>query len=148
VIAGEAEAVVGVGERAKQLGAKRVMPLAVSAPFHCALMAPARDRLAHDLAETRFADLSVPLISNVDAVELLTGEDARDALIRQVCAPVRWVESVRLLADKGVDRFVEVGPGRVLIGLVRKILPQAQTFSVDGIRGIEALASVLAGATM
>jgi [acyl-carrier-protein] S-malonyltransferase len=124
------------------------MPLAVSAPFHCELMAPARDRLAADLEVLKFEDLAVPLISNVDAAELRTGTEARDALKRQVCAPVRWVDSVRLLADNGVDRFVEIGPGKVLVGLVRKIVPQAQTFSVDGIRGIEALASVLAGATM
>jgi [acyl-carrier-protein] S-malonyltransferase len=148
VIAGEAAAVQKASERARALGAKRVMPLAVSAPFHCELMAPARDRLAADLEVLKFEDLAVPLISNVDAAELRTGTEARDALKRQVCAPVRWVDSVRLLADNGVDRFVEIGPGKVLVGLVRKIVPQAQTFSVDGIRGIEALASVLAGATM
>ncbi len=142
VIAGETEAVDKASEMAKGRGAKRVVPLPVSAPFHCDLMAPARDRLAADLARVRFSDLQFPLITNVDAQEVRAGAAARDALVRQVCAPVRWVESIRLLAESGVDRFIEVGPGKVLGALVRKIAPGAQTYSVDGVRGIEALASV------
>jgi [acyl-carrier-protein] S-malonyltransferase len=90
----------------------------------------------------------MPLISNVDAKEVRAGEAARNALIRQVCAPVQWVNSIRFLADRGVDRFIEIGPGKVLTGLVRKIAPDAQTLNVEGIRGIEALASGFAGATM
>lgn len=148
VIAGEAPAVHKACEIAKEKGAKRCIPLAVSAPFHCALMAPARDRLAADLQTSKFRDLSVPLISNVDATEVRLGDSARDALIRQVCAPVRWVESVEYLCRQGVNKFIEVGPGRVLTGLVKKIAPGAQTYNVDGIRGIEALAYVLSGATM
>jgi len=148
VIAGEAPAVRKACEKAKEKGAKRCLLLAVSAPFHCALMAPARDRLAVDLQALKFHDLSVPLISNVDAAEVRDGDSARDALIRQVCAPVRWVESMQYLFRQGVNRFVEVGPGRVLTGLVKKIVPEVQTYNVDGIRGIEALASVLSGATM
>jgi [acyl-carrier-protein] S-malonyltransferase len=142
VIAGETEAVDRASEMAKGRGAKRVIPLPVSAPFHCDLMAPARDRLAADLARVRFSDLQFPLITNVDAQEVRAGAAARDALVRQVCAPVRWVESIRLLAESGVDRFIEVGPGKVLGALVRKIAPGAQTYSVDGVPGIEALASV------
>ncbi len=148
VIAGDAAAVQSASEKLRQRGAKRVLPLAVSAPFHCALMNPAQERLAVDLAELPFGDLRIPLISNVDVEVVYRGERARDSLVRQVCAPVRWVESIRLLADRGVASFVEVGPGRVLSGLVKKIAPQSQTCSVDGIRGIERLASMLANATM
>jgi [acyl-carrier-protein] S-malonyltransferase len=148
VIAGDACAVKRASEKMLDRGAKRVLPLAVSAPFHCALMKPAQDRLAADLAQQSFRDLAVPLISNVDVAEVRRGDAARDSLVRQVCAPVRWVESIRFLAERGVTHFVEVGPGRVLTGLAKKIAPQAHTCSVDGIRGIEALASVLADATM
>ena len=148
VIAGEAPAVQKACEKAKEKGAKRCLPLPVSAPFHCALMAPARDRLAVDLQALKFHDLSVPLIGNADAAEVREGDSARDALIRQVCAPVRWVESVQYLFRQGVNKFVEIGPGRVLTGLIKKIAPEAQTYNVDGIRGIEALASALSGATM
>jgi len=148
VIAGEEPAVVRASERAKEKGAKRVIPLAVSAPFHCALMAPARDRLAADLKAIQFRDLKMPLVTNVDAQAIRLGDEARDSLTRQVCAPVRWVESVRYLVACGVDRFVEVGPGRVLTGLVKKIAPQVQASNVDDVRGIEALASGLSNATM
>jgi [acyl-carrier-protein] S-malonyltransferase len=148
VIAGEAAAVRRASEKAKQKGAKRVMPLSVSAPFHCGLMAPARDRLEQDLRALKFGDLSMPLISNVDASAVLEGSAACDALIRQVCAPVRWVESARYLVEAGVDTFVEVGPGKVLCGLVKKIAPQVHTFSVEGIRSIEALASTISSAKM
>jgi [acyl-carrier-protein] S-malonyltransferase len=148
VIAGEADAVSRASDGARQRGAKRVIPLPVSAPFHCSLMAPARDRLAADLELIAFRDLTVPLVSNVDADLLSTGAAARDALVRQVCAPVRWTDSVLKLVDAGVDRFVEVGPGKVLSGLIRKIAPQARVVNVDGIRSLEALASLRAGATM
>ncbi len=148
VIAGEAPAVQRACEKAREKGAKRCLPLAVSAPFHCALMAPARDRLAVDLRKLKLTDLEVPLVSNVDAAEVRQGDAAREALVRQVCSPVRWVDSIQYLVGRGVTRFVEIGPGRVLTGLVKKISAQAQTFNVDGIRGIEALASVLSGATM
>jgi [acyl-carrier-protein] S-malonyltransferase len=148
VISGEAGAVLRASEIAKGKGAKRILPLPVSAPFHCDLMAPARDRLAADLNNLEFRDLAVPLISNVDAVAIVEGWAARDSLIRQVCKPVRWAESIRHLVDRGVDRFVEVGPGKVLCGLVKKIAPEVQVYGVDGIRGIEALASADSGATM
>jgi len=148
VISGEAGAVLCASEIARERGAKRVLPLPVSAPFHCDLMAPARDRLAADLARLEFRDLAVPLVTNVDAVAVAEGRVARDSLIRQVCKPVRWVESIRYLVDRGVNRFVEVGPGKVLCGLVKKIAPEIPVFGVEGIRGIEALASADAGATM
>jgi len=148
VIAGDAEAVARAADVAKAKGAKRTMPLPVSAPFHCDLMAPARDRLAVDLEAQEFNDLDMPLITNVDAAEVRSGSAARASLIRQVCLPVRWVESIQYLVDHGVDKFVEVGPGKVLSGLVKKIAPAVSTYSVDGIRGIEALASGVSGATM
>jgi len=148
VISGEVGAVRLAAEIAMQRGAKRVLPLPVSAPFHCDLMAPAQERLAADLGRMEFRDLAVPLITNVDAAAVVEGRIARDSLIRQVCRPVRWVESMRYLVDRGVDRFVEVGPGKVLCGLVKKIAPEIPAYGVEGIRGIEALASADAGATM
>ncbi len=148
VIAGESRAVLKASEKAREKGAKRTIPLAVSAPFHCELMSPARDRLSADLHVLPFRDLSIPLVSNVDADEVRAGDMARAALERQVCAPVRWVESIRYLHARGVDSFAEIGPGKVLTGLVKKIAPQARTFSVEGIRGIEVLASALADAKM
>jgi [acyl-carrier-protein] S-malonyltransferase len=111
-------------------------------------MAPARDRLAKDLHDLDFADLRMPLVSNVDAVAITQGSSARDALIRQVCSPVRWMESVQYLTGVGVDTFIEVGPGKVLCGLVKKIAPQVRAFSVEGIRSMEALASTLSNVTM
>ncbi len=148
VIAGDAAAVQRASEILRGRGAKRVLPLPVSAPFHCALMKPAQERLAVDLQAVGFRDLSVPLICNVDAREVRQGSDARLSLVRQVCAPVRWVESVQRLAALGVDRFIEVGPGRVLSGLVRKIEPHLLTCAVEGIQGIEALASMPSDAKM
>src|ERR1700719_3808810 len=121
VISGHAGAVKRAVEIASQLGAKRAVILPVSAPFHSALMMPAQERLAQDLKHTNFANLSVPLVTNVDADTISTGDEAREALIRQVTMPVRWEESVRLLIDEGVNTFVEVGPGRVLTGLLRQI---------------------------
>src|ERR1700722_7391273 len=119
VISGHASAVKRAVEIASQLGAKRAVILAVSAPFHSALMHPAQERLAEDLKHTNFANLSVPLVTNVDADTISTGDEAREALIRQVTMPVRWEESVRMLIDDSVNTFVEVGPGRVLTGLLR-----------------------------
>jgi len=148
VIAGEVEAVRNASERARDKGAKRVMPLPVSAPFHCDLMAPARDRLASHLKTIEFRDLQIPLINNADVLEIRKGSAARDSLVRQVCAPVRWIETIQYLVEVGVDRFVEVGPGKVLSALVKKIAPNAATCNVEGIRGIEALASSMSGAKM
>lgn len=131
VIAGDADAVQRAGERAKAQGAKRVLPLPVSAPFHCALMEPAQKRLADDLERTPFAELTVPLITNVDAQPIRTGAQAREALLRQVTAPVRWVESVRRMAELGVSTFVEIGPGKALSGMVKRILPEARVFNIE-----------------
>src|SRR5712664_4431407 len=112
-------------------GAKRAVILAVSAPFHCALMMPAQERLEKDLRKTEFANLQMPLVTNVDADTTASGEEAREALIRQVTMPVRWEESMRLLIDEGVDTFVEVGPGRVLVGLLRQIERSVGALNVE-----------------
>jgi [acyl-carrier-protein] S-malonyltransferase len=126
VISGSVAAVERAGVLAKERGAKRVVPLPVSAPFHCALMQPAQDRLAELLRSINFADANFPIAVNVDAT-LLTGAVAlRDALTRQVTGSVRWVESMRLLISHGPVRFVEVGPGKVLCGLMRQV-DRAQT---------------------
>jgi [acyl-carrier-protein] S-malonyltransferase len=121
VISGAAAAVERAGALAKERGAKRVVPLPVSAPFHCALMQPAQDRLAEVLRGLDFADARVPVMTNVDAAPYTGAEALRDALIRQVTGPVRWVESMRLLAGDGPAQFIEVGPGKVLCGLMRQI---------------------------
>src|SRR5207237_9501385 len=121
VIAGARDAVARASERARTLGAKRVMPLAVSAPFHCALMKPAQDRLAPELRALRTADPRVPIVANVDAEPKRDAASAVRALVDQVAAPVRWDDVVRRLASEGVTTYVEVGPGTVLSGLGRTI---------------------------
>jgi [acyl-carrier-protein] S-malonyltransferase len=131
VIAGSAAAVERAIPLLKARGAKRAVPLKVSAPFHCALMLPAQERLAEDLSHVEFKDLSVPLVSNVDARVVRAGEEARESLVRQVSSPVRWRESVEVLAGEGVEAFVEVGPGKVLCGLVRQSAPQARCLNVE-----------------
>jgi [acyl-carrier-protein] S-malonyltransferase len=131
VIAGNAEAIDRAIELLKERGAKRVVKLNVSAPFHCALMLPAQERLAADLEGLSLDDLRIPLVSNVDAAEVREAADARDSLIRQVSSPVRWQESVELLISKGIDTFVEVGPGKVLSGLMRQINREVRSLNVE-----------------
>ena len=121
VISGNAAAVGRAIQLATERGAKKAVSLPVSAPFHCALMQPAQDRLAADLAALQFQNPSCPVVCNVDAAVVTSAEAARDALIRQVTGAVRWEPSVRLLIDKGASLFVEVGPGKVLWGLMRQI---------------------------
>ena len=129
VIAGATDAVRRAGERAKALGAKRVVPLAVSAPFHCALLKPAEQRLEPDLRALRVENPRVPIIANVDAEPKRDAAAAIDALVRQVSAPVRWEQVVQRLASEGVTHYVEVGPGTVLSGLVKKIHRDARIFN-------------------
>src|SRR5215211_1466339 len=131
VIAGSAAAVERALPILKERGAKRAISLKVSAPFHCALMLPAQERLSADLDLIEFKDLSVPLVTNVDAAVIRTGAEARAALVRQVTSPVRWRESLELLARGGVRTFVEVGPGKVLTGLVRQTAPRARGLNVE-----------------
>jgi [acyl-carrier-protein] S-malonyltransferase len=128
VIAGDVGAVNRAMELAKAAGARRAVPLAVSAPFHCPLMKPAQQRLAPELEATAFDDLDWPLINNWEAREIRTASEARRGLIEQIPNTVRWEESIRYLAAHGVDRFFEVGPGGVLTGLLRSIDPALQGF--------------------
>jgi [acyl-carrier-protein] S-malonyltransferase len=143
VIAGSAAAIERAMPLLKERGAKRAIPLKVSAPFHCALMLPAQQRLAADLDEVEFKDLSVPLVTNVDASLIRTGTEARAALVRQVSSPVRWRESIELLAGEGVELFVEVGPGKVLSGLVRQIAPQTKCLNVEDAASLVAARAAL-----
>jgi [acyl-carrier-protein] S-malonyltransferase len=142
VIAGSTAAVARAGDRAKALGARRVIPLTVSAPFHCALMKPAEDRLAPELRAMDVSDPSVPVIANVDAEPRRDRHGAIEALVRQIASPVRWDAVVARLASEGVTTYVEVGPGAVLAGLVRKIHREARTASFgtpDDLAAVEAL---------
>ena len=138
VISGNAAAVKRAVEIASQSGAKRAVILPVSAPFHCALMAPAQKRLEHDLRAANFTALKIPLITNVDAEAITTGDEAREALIRQVTSPVRWLDSVHEMIESGVTIFVEVGPGKVLSGLMRQIDRSVRSLNVEDAASLQA----------
>jgi [acyl-carrier-protein] S-malonyltransferase len=142
VIAGTREGVARAAERAKALGAKRVLPLPVSAPFHCALMKPAEQRLEPELRRISVHDPRVPIVANVDAEPKRLASAAIDALVAQIASPVQWENVVRRLASEGVTTYVEVGPGTVLSGLVRKIHRDAAIASFSGpedLAAVEAL---------
>ena len=141
VIAGHAAAVARAGARAKELGAKRVIPLAVSAPFHCPLMKPAEDRLAPELRALATKDPAFPIVANADAEPKRTSGESIEALIRQVSSPVRWEDVVRRLAADGARTFIELGPGSVLAGLIRKIDRGLTVYSVEDAAGLDAAMS-------
>jgi [acyl-carrier-protein] S-malonyltransferase len=147
VIAGRTSAVDRAIALCKAAGAKRALKLNVSAPFHCALMKPAQDRLAPELAALAFRDPEVPLVNNVDARVVKSAAECRDGLVRQVSGAVRWQESVELLVREGVDTFVEVGPGHVLGGLVKKIAKEAKVLHVHDPASLEHTLAAL-GATV
>ena len=128
------------GPRPRRAGAKRVIPLAVSAPFHCALMKPAEDRLAPELRALAVQAPRRPVVANIDAEPKRDGAAAVEALVRQVSGAVRWEAVVRRLASEGVRTYVEVGPGTVLAGLVRKIDRDARVASLEDPAGLDALA--------
>jgi [acyl-carrier-protein] S-malonyltransferase len=136
VIAGHADAVQRAGEHAKALGAKRAIALAVSAPFHCALMKPAEDRLAPELRALPASNPRIPVIANVDAEPKRDAPAAIEALIRQVSSPVRWEDGVRRLIADGATTFVEIGPGNVLAGLIRKIDRHVAVMSIEDDQGL------------
>jgi [acyl-carrier-protein] S-malonyltransferase len=146
VISGDADAIKRAVELASQAGAKRATILPVSAPFHSALMMPAQEKLEHELKKTHFDTLRVPLVTNVDADTIETGEQAREALVRQVTAAVHWEESVRLLIEEGVNTFVEVGPGKVLTGLLRQIERSVATLNVEDETSLLKTVEKIAGA--
>ena len=143
VIAGTSAAVERAGVAARARGARRVVPLPVSAPFHCALMKPAEDRLAPELRALPVHDPRRPVVANIDAEPKRRGRDAIEALVRQVSGAVRWEAVVRRLASEGVRTYVEVGPGSVLTGLGRKIDREARTISIEDGAGLDALAAVM-----
>jgi [acyl-carrier-protein] S-malonyltransferase len=147
VIAGSTEAVTRAGERAKALGAKRVIMLPVSAPFHCALMKPAEERLAPELRALPSSTPRVPVIANVDAEAKTDGPSGIEALVRQVSSPVRWEDVVRRLASSGIRAYVEVGPGTVLSGLVRKIDRAARVANLESPADLEAVERLVAEVT-
>jgi [acyl-carrier-protein] S-malonyltransferase len=144
VISGATAAVERAADLCKQAGAKRTVMLQVSAPFHCALMRPAQDALATDLAAIPFNDPAFPVACNVDARLLTRGPDARDCLIRQVTGPVRWVECIHLLIAHGATHFIEVGPGKVLSGLMRKIDRNQKALHVEDSASLEKTLAALA----
>jgi len=147
VIAGGTAAVARATERVRALGARRVVLLPVSAPFHCALMRPAEERLAPLLRSLAVRDPRLPVVANVDAEPKRDGASAIDALVRQVSAPVLWESVVRRLASEGVRTYVEVGPGNVLAGLVKKIDREAAVVSVEDEAGLVALETTLTAGT-
>jgi [acyl-carrier-protein] S-malonyltransferase len=138
VISGTAAAVKRAVEIASQAGAKRAVILPVSAPFHCELMAPAQKKLEKDLRATKFHDLKFPIYTNVDAEETTSGDEAREALIKQVCMPVLWLDTMHEMIDSGVHLFVEVGPGKVLSGLMRQIDRAVRCIGVDDAATLQA----------
>jgi len=146
VIAGQAAAVARAGEAAKARGARRVVPLAVSAPFHCPLMKPAEDRLAPELRALAYDDPRIPVVANVDGEPRVNGADAIEALIRQVSSPVRWQAVVKRLIAMGATRFVEMGPGTVLAGLIRKIDRSVDVLSIESSDGLEKALTARTGA--
>jgi len=148
VIAGHAAAVERAMWACKSAGAKRAVRLSVSAPFHCALMMPAQERLAADLARLAFADPRVPLVNNVDARPVRAAAACREGLVRQVSAPVRWQECVETLVREGVDTVVEVGPGTVLTGLAKRIAPGLRLFNVHDADTLEQTLAALRGAAV
>jgi [acyl-carrier-protein] S-malonyltransferase len=144
VIAGDAAAIDRAIPILKERGAKRAIKLNVSAPFHCALMKPAQDRLAADLEQANFHDLTAPVVTNVDAKAVVTGKEARESLVRQVSQPVRWLESVEFLINQGVQTFVEIGPGKVLSGLVRQINREVRCVNVEDAASLRSAREALA----
>ncbi len=147
VISGHTEAVERAAELAKNRGAKRAILLQVSAPFHCSLMQPAQDRMQRDLGALEFANPEVPVVTNVDAAEVRTSDAARDALIRQITGAVQWEKSMRLLIDRGIQHFVEVGPGKVLSGLMRQIDRAATAFNVEDEASLQKVLNLFAHAS-
>ena len=131
VIAGNAEAIDRACEILKERGAKRAIKLNVSAPFHCALMMPAQERLEADLKELKYSSFASPIVHNVDAAANDDPANVCERLTRQVSSPVRWLQSVKKMSENGVEKFVEIGPGKILTGLVRQIRKDAAYANVE-----------------
>ncbi len=140
VIAGHTEAVNRAIDLAKGKGAKRALLLPVSAPFHCSLMLPAGDRLASVLAEVEVGEMSLPVVSNVEAVPNQDSARVCELLVKQVSAPVRWQETIASMVELGVDRYIEIGPGKVLSGLVKRMAKGSTIQNVQNVTDISSLA--------
>jgi [acyl-carrier-protein] S-malonyltransferase len=143
VIAGDTQAVERAGARCKELGAKRVMPLPVSAPFHCALMDPVKPRLHEVLARVKVSAPSVPVVTNVEARPNTDAARVVPLLLEQVSSPVRWLECVEALRAAGVTRIVELGPGKVLSGLNKRITKDIESFNVEDSASLEKVLAAL-----
>ena len=143
VISGHIQAVNDVVALAKEKGAKRAIPLAVSAPFHCALMRPAAERLEKVLNAVSFSDLSIPLINNAEASIITSGEEARNSLVRQMYKSVQWEQSIRLMIERGVTTCIEVGPEKVLSGLLRRIDKNVKGLNVQNVEMLEKTTQLL-----
>ena len=143
VIAGEKAAVERAIEIAKTKGCRKANPLPVSVPVHTPMMQPAADRLAAEFSGVTWHDLAMPLVNNAEAKALQSAEDIRASLVRQLPSSVRWEESIRTMAGMGVTTFVEIGPGTVLTGLVKRIEPSAATFNVHDLKSLDATLSAL-----
>ena len=139
VIAGHAEAVDRAMELAKENGAKRALPLPVSAPFHCSLMVPAGERLADVLAEVKVSDMTVPVVTNVEAAPNRDSSRVCQLLVDQVSAPVRWDETIACMVKLGVERYIEIGPGKVLAGLVKRVARNSLVQNVQNVDDINLL---------
>jgi [acyl-carrier-protein] S-malonyltransferase len=147
VIAGHAAAVDRAIALCTAAGARRAVRLPVSAPFHCALMAPAEQRLAKDLAAIEIRDPEFPVVNNADARVVRTAAECRDGLVRQVSAPVRWQQCVEVMLHEGVNTFVEIGPGTVLSGLIKRIHKEARILNVEDPASLDRALPALAAAT-
>ena len=138
VIAGQKEAVERAGVLCKEVGAKRALPLPVSVPSHCALMKPAAEKLALALANLEFNTPNIPVINNVDVIAETDPEKIKDALVRQLYSPVRWTEAVQKMSDAGVEKLFEVGPGKVLTGLTKRIVKTLDAAAVNDLASLDA----------
>jgi [acyl-carrier-protein] S-malonyltransferase len=143
VIAGEKAAVERAIETAKAKGCRKAVSLPVSVPVHTPLMQKAAERLASEFDSVVWKDLGMPLVNNAEATVLRTADDVRASLVRQLPSSVRWEESVKTMAQQGVTTFVEVGPGTVLTGLIKRIVPEARTLNVNDPKSLEATVKAL-----
>lgn len=141
VIAGHASAVERAMQACKEAGAKRALPLPVSVPSHCALMMPASEQLAQALSHISIADPSVPIINNVDVANPSNPNEIKQALVRQLYSPVRWVETITYLKSQGVSRLVELGPGKVLAGLAKRIDSEIEILALSDLKSVQAYLS-------
>jgi len=143
VIAGEKKAVEKAMELAKAAGAKKVIPLAVSVPSHCAMMKQAGERLAQELGKTTISDLRIPIVNNAEAKFLQKASELRPSLIQQISSPLYWEDSIRTMTADGFDTFIEIGPGKVLSGLVKRIAREAKVLNVEDMKSMDETLSAL-----